>query len=125
MKNNMMSIKITKTHIIVVVLVALLFCVMLSTKTCSNERFEVNNGKLIMFYADWCGHCKKAKPAFISLVSQMPDRAEMVDCTSKEVASQYGIRGFPTYRYYTNNDTYEDYKGGRDLDAMVAYINNH
>ena len=107
------------------VLVALLFCV-ISTKTCSNERFEVNNGKLIMFfYADWCGHCKKAKPAFTSLVSQMPDRAEMVDCTSKKVASQYGIRGFPTYRYYTNNDTYEEYKGGRDLDAMVAYINNH
>ena len=123
--NNKNIIRISKSHIILGVLVFLLFCVFMSRKTCTNENFEIGQeGKLIMFYADWCGHCKRAKPAFEEFMGQT-DRADMVDCSTKEMAKKHAIKGFPTYRYYTDSETFVDYTEGRDLKSMLNYVNNH
>lgn len=55
--------------------------------------------KVLKFYADWCGPCKAATPAFNKLL------AEYVALDSEEVnieeradfARQHNVRGIPTF----------------------------
>jgi len=45
-----------------------------------------------------------------------------VDCTAagKDLCSQIGVRGYPTIKFGDPNNL-EDYKGGRDLDALKEF----
>mgnify|MGYP003960696807 FL=1 len=45
-----------------------------------------------------------------------------VDCTvHKDLCSRFGVRGYPTIKYFTSNPEGEDYKGGRDYDSLVSF----
>ncbi len=63
------------------------------------------------FFADWCPHCKKAKPHWESAKSKMDGTSvngtkvvfKEVDCTAKppskeaqDLMKKYGVEGFPT-----------------------------
>jgi len=45
-----------------------------------------------------------------------------VDCTAagKELCSKVGVQGYPTLKYGDPNNL-EDYKGGRDYDALLTF----
>lgn len=46
-----------------------------------------------------------------------------VDATvEKELAQEYGIRGFPTLKLFSKGELVADYKGGRTKDDFVKYI---
>ena len=61
-----------------------------------------------MFYVDWCGHCKSTKPGFKEFMDKYNGtqagekqvKIEMINCeeneTTKNLASQYGVKGYPT-----------------------------
>jgi hypothetical protein len=47
------------------------------------------------------------------------------DCTAgaDELCSQFGIRGYPTIKYFLDGDSEgQDYKGGRDFDSMKEFV---
>jgi thioredoxin-like negative regulator of GroEL len=45
-----------------------------------------------------------------------------VDCTvEKDLCSKYGVKGYPTVKYYQEDDG-TDYKGGRDFDTMDKFV---
>jgi len=53
-----------------------------------------------------------------------------VDCTkddSKDLCSKYGVRGYPTIKYFTDStDPMGDkYEGGRDYDALKAFADEN
>ena len=89
-------------------------------------------GTFTMYYADWCGHCKTAKPAFEELVKQSPiivgGRAVTIRLVSPEneaskVDAGAKIDGFPTF-YFKNNKTGQlvQYNGAREVDGYKAFL---
>lgn len=85
----------------------------------------------VMYYANWCGHCKRTKPEFQKLMDNYNGniKVAMIDCESsenKDLVENQQIKGFPTIRYYPNgiSENYEDYNGGRSYSDFVQYLGN-
>lgn len=92
---------------------------------------ERGNAKLKLFYADWCGHCKRFKPVFDgelkSLVSnsKIPVELEAIDCDKNpQIASKYNVSGFPTLILEVNNKPIE-YQGNRSSENIIGFIKEH
>jgi len=66
------------------------------------------------------------KPAWDKLAEEFKDSKSAVvadvDCTAggKDLCSTHGVRGYPTIKYGDPN-ALEDYKGGRDFDALKKF----
>mmetsp|Transcript_23333 Transcript_23333/g.47490 ORF Transcript_23333/g.47490 Transcript_23333/m.47490 type:complete len:172 (+) Transcript_23333:196-711(+) len=68
------------------------------------------------------------KPDWDSLGSEFKDSPKVligdVDCTAagKSLCDKYGVRGYPTIKYFNPPDEEgEDYKGGRDLASLKKF----
>ncbi|KAF9911228.1 hypothetical protein EC991_004452 [Linnemannia zychae] len=85
---------------------------------------------LVEFYAPWCGHCKNLAPIYEELGQAFSGKDEQVliakvDADAhRELGSRYGIKGFPTLKWFPNgvNGDPEDYSGGRDLESLAAFV---
>lgn len=89
--------------------------------------FRVANPRfLAMMYAPWCGHCKNMKPAYTELSTQLEDQFVMaaIDCTvEKATCDSFGVKGFPTLKYFNGEGEPEAYEGGRSKEAMLEFAN--
>ena len=76
----------------------------------------------------WCGHCKRAKPEYSSAAEEMKDKTNVkfgaVDCTlERDLCQTYGVRGYPTFKYFSFFDKKtKDYDGGRLKADFVQFM---
>lgn len=80
---------------------------------------------LVKFFAPWCGHCKSMKTDYEDAAAALKGKAVLaeVDATiEKDLASEYDIRGFPTIKLFSGGEELSEYKGGRDKDSLIKYI---
>ncbi len=100
------------------------------------EGFENDSSPvLVMYYADWCGHCKRTKPELEKAMSAYsgPIKIVMVDGDASEnsaLMKQEDVQGFPTIRYYKSGmptvgskSEYEEYNGGRTKEDFLQFLN--
>jgi len=85
---------------------------------------------LVEFYAPWCGHCKQLAPIYEKLgesLSAFPSIViAKIDATTNDVDASYGIRGFPTIKFFPALDkTPIDYNGDRTLANMIEFVKEH
>ncbi|CAD7003713.1 protein disulfide-isomerase TMX3 [Ceratitis capitata] len=92
-----------------------------------SDRFlEVyNQGQwLVMFYAPWCGYCKRTEPIFGQVAQELHGlniRVGKVDCTRfTNVAREMQIRAYPTIMFLKGNAKYV-YNGDRTKEDLVDY----
>lgn len=98
----------------------------------SNFDDQVGSGtKLVMFYADWCGHCKKLKPVWDEAAADVnKDEKKMikVNCgegteDDEKLMKKYNVQGYPTIIKFINGKPSE-YQGDRDADSFKDMFKN-
>jgi len=87
----------------------------------------------VMFFAPWCGHCKRLAPAWEELAAKMNKDVEKevtiakVDCTeATALCSAQDVTGYPTLKFFKNGAEKDDgvkYRGQRDLASLEKFIN--
>lgn len=93
----------------------------------SKDFDEVIKGDLtlVKFFAPWCGHCKTMAEPYKEAADALKGKAVLaeVDATvEKELAEKYQVQGFPTLKLFAGGEMLSEYKGARDKDSLVKYI---
>eukprot|EP00178_Gracilaria_changii_P000352 TRINITY_DN1042_c0_g1_i4.p1 TRINITY_DN1042_c0_g1~~TRINITY_DN1042_c0_g1_i4.p1 ORF type:complete len:133 (+),score=27.21 TRINITY_DN1042_c0_g1_i4:2-400(+) len=128
-----------KYTLAIVAIAAIAFCVTADEATAvaeltdaTFEEYVKGKGRaLIMFYAPWCGHCKRLKPTFSEAGTALKAAGNSgilakVDCTvEKDLCGKYGVRGYPTLKAFrgdTDPDKAEKYTMGRTKEDLMSFM---
>ena len=90
------------------------------------EEQTAGKAVFIKFFAPWCGHCKRMKPAWDNLMKEYENSDNVlvadVDCIGdgKPLCDKVGVKGFPTIKHGDPNDL-QDYQGGRDQSDLETF----
>jgi thiol-disulfide isomerase/thioredoxin len=94
------------------------------------ENQQMSKAVLVLYYAEWCGHCKTTLPPFKRLEESYKGPVKIIainceDDKNKELVAKDPPKGYPTIRYYPNglDDQYTEYNGGRTYDDFNEYLN--
>jgi thiol-disulfide isomerase/thioredoxin len=81
----------------------------------SSEDTQKGTAELLFFYADWCPHCKTAKPVWNSLKTEYQNKTvhgykilfTEVNCSEEtaevdKLMTQYNVEGYPTIKLLKN-----------------------
>ncbi|KAL5021822.1 hypothetical protein ScPMuIL_000977 [Solemya velum] len=79
---------------------------------------------LVEFYAPWCGHCKKLEPIYHQVDQELRNsnvHVAKLDCTRySNVASEFGVKGFPTIKFINGKNVYT-HKGDRSKEDITQF----
>jgi len=86
--------------------------------------------ELILYYANWCPHCKPVVPEFKKLapngevvVNGVPVKVSVFEVSeNKEKHEAANVTGYPTIKYCDTDGTTSEYRGKRNADAFLDYL---
>ena len=94
-----------------------------------------NTAELLFFYADWCPHCKTAKPIWNDLKSEYENKTingykvvfTEVNCSEEtaeveKMMNQYNIEGYPTIKLLKDGQIIE-YDAKPSKDTLTQFLN--
>ena len=91
------------------------------------------NGIIILFYADWCGHCKMLKPTYKTFIDRnnknvlikAVDMTDNSDSSIKNLTTMLNIEGFPTIiSFDKEGNIFSNFNGNRTLNDLEKYAIN-
>ena len=86
-----------------------------------------------MYYADWCGHCQQAKPAFTEFASNGKVMIGNTECAIRMISPEKepekvagkNIKGFPSFLLETADGKTVEYVGERSVNGYMAFLNEN
>jgi len=84
-----------------------------------------------MYYADWCGHCKTAKPEFTEFMKQGQINIGNKNCQIRmispendpDAAKGKNIKGYPSFLLETVDGKTVEYTGERNTAGYMSFLN--
>lgn len=96
---------------------------------------DSKNAELLFFYADWCPHCKTAKPIWNDLKSEYQNKMingyrvvfTEVNCSEEtaevdKMMNQYNVEGYPTIKLIKDGQVIE-YDAKPSKDTLNQFLN--
>jgi thiol-disulfide isomerase/thioredoxin len=94
-----------------------------------------NQAELFLFYADWCPHCKTAKPVWNDLKTEYENKTingyqvifTEIDCSEEtteveKMMNQYSVEGFPTIKLLKDGQIIE-YDAKPTRETIIKFLN--
>ena len=138
MKKNLgkMFKKINLPRVLILLLVLILLALIYKTflkegfeTTCEELPSKLNKDKqLVLFYANWCGHCKKMKPLWDSASQEVGNekmiKVDVGEGTSeqKKMMEKCDVQGFPTILVFENGE-YVSKHEERSKESFLDFFN--
>jgi thiol-disulfide isomerase/thioredoxin len=89
----------------------------------TSEKPKISKDSVLIFFAPWCGYCKKAKDEFETAVKDGGGDIHLIDSTdpdNTDLVKKYDITSFPTI---IKGDGKTKYEGDRFASEIVAFKN--
>ena len=96
---------------------------------------QSSTAELLFFYADWCPHCKTAKPIWNELKSEYENKTingyqvifTEVNCTTEsdetdKMMNQYSVEGYPTIKLLKDGQVIE-YDAKPSKETLTQFLN--
>jgi thioredoxin 1 len=83
---------------------------------------------LVTFWAPWCGYCQQALPSIDEASRRFAGKMVMAKLNvddHREMASQYGIRGLPTFMFFKQGKAVASHPGWPGHDGLIRMIQGH
>lgn len=99
----------------------------------SNKEIPTDMPVVVMLQSSWCGHCKKAKPAFQEFANKMQgkvfcatiqadgDRQSEKDLGKRLKTLKPSFIGFPDYLLIKNGKISDKNTNGREVDDLIEF----
>jgi thiol-disulfide isomerase/thioredoxin len=94
-----------------------------------------NTAELLFFYADWCPHCKAAKPIWNDLKTEYENKTingyqivfTEIDCSEEtpeveKMMNQYNVEGYPTIKLLKDGQIIE-YDAKPSKETLTKFLN--
>ena len=101
----------------------------------SSQNSNSKEAELLLFYVDWCPHCKTAKPVWNDIKSEYENKTingykvifTEVNCTEEtaeveQMMNKYNIEGFPTIKLLKDGQVIE-YDAKPTKDTLTQFLN--
>lgn len=100
--------------------------VQLTDKNFDQEVVQSKDVWMVLFYAPWCGHCKRFHPEYEKAAKGLEGIFKIGAVNSvneKNLAKKYKISGYPTvYFFGADKANPEEYNGKRTAEAVADYL---
>ena len=100
--------------------------VLLNAETFEKEVIKSKDIWLVLFYAPWCGHCQAFSPEYEKAAKALKGIFKIGALNADEektLASKYGIKGFPTVKFFgIHKDKPVDYNSERKAEAVIDFM---
>jgi thiol-disulfide isomerase/thioredoxin len=89
-----------------------------------------HGNSIVIFYADWCGPCKRSAPIIEELASLLPDftiikiNYDQFKSIAQKYIEKHGMRGIPSFLFFKEGKLIKLYsEGPKTAEEWVTYIN--
>jgi thiol-disulfide isomerase/thioredoxin len=123
-------ILVTVTLVLLIFLMAIFLSGSNKPRTGKQGFEDVNGGKFVLYYADWCPHCKAVKPAFQEFMGDgsvvIEGKRVTIDMVQpeKEPEKAVGVQveGYPTFLYTDAAGHTVPYEGPRTPEGWMQFL---